>query len=95
MSRRGSGAVLVALLLSACSGSPAVTDSASRRLVYRVEDLTQGGHRITTQVVDIGSSQRARTVLHEGDSATGPAPAWVAAITIAAPRVGSKAAYPG
>lgn len=63
----------VALLLSlvGCSGGTHTERASSRQLVYAVEDLTQGGHRTTTEVVDIDSPQVARTLMHEGSSATG------------------------
>lgn len=71
--RRGWLLPAVALLLAtSCSGSDrAATGDPSLRLVYRVVDLTQGGHRVTTTVIDRTGLQRARTIDHEGDSATG------------------------
>jgi hypothetical protein len=61
------------LLATSCSGSDrAPSGDPSVRLVYQVVDLTQGGHRVTTTVIDRTGLQRARTIDHEGDSATGP-----------------------
>lgn len=56
------------LLLAGCSGgSAAPKGTPSRQIVYRVEDLTQGGHRITTQVIAVAGPQRARSELLEGE----------------------------
>lgn len=58
-------------LATACSGASPAQGRPSQRLVYRVVDLTQGGHRVTTTVIDRMGPQRARTVEHEGDGVTG------------------------
>ena len=56
------------LLLAGCSGGSATPKgTASEQVVYRVEDLTQGGHRVTTQVIDLAGPQRARSALLEGE----------------------------
>ena len=49
-----------------CSSGSTPSRPGAERLVYRVEDLTQAVPRVTTQVVELGSPQRARSVVHEG-----------------------------
>ncbi len=56
------------LVLAGCSGeSTPPKGTPSEQIVYRVEDLTQGGLRVTTQVVAVADPQRARSVLLEGE----------------------------
>ena len=62
----------VLVLAVGCSDSEPPRGTPSERLVYRVVDLTQGGHRVTTTVTDRTGQQRARTVEHDGDSVTAP-----------------------
>ncbi len=57
--------------LAGCGGPTQVSAPGSHRLVYRVEDLAQGPVRVTTEVMDVASPQRARKVVHAGNSAAG------------------------
>ena len=59
---------MLVLVLAGCSGESAPQkDTPSEQIVYRVEDLTQGSKRVTTQVVAVADPQRARSVLLEGE----------------------------
>lgn len=69
MSARPSGLLVACVLLaagaSACSDDPGTAGAPSQRVVYRVEDLSQGV-RVTTVVVDTAPPYLGRTVTLEG-----------------------------
>lgn len=63
-------AALALLLAAACSQGAAPAEH-SRRVVYRVEDLTGSSPRTTTQVVEVASPYRARLLTREGATSLG------------------------
>jgi hypothetical protein len=69
--RRSHALLSLLVALAGCSSGSAPARPGAERLVYRVEDLTQSVPRVTTQVVELGSPQRARSVVHEGADARG------------------------
>ncbi len=73
--KRPRGTLLLPVVLCAVAGCAGASGDApaggSTRLVYRIDDLAQEPARVSTEVVDVASPQRARSVVHAGESTTG------------------------
>ncbi len=73
--KRPRASFLLPVVLCAAAGCAGASGDApgggSTRLVYRIDDLAQEPARVSTEVVDVASPQRARSITYAAQSTTG------------------------